>query len=194
MFDSLDAATFLVDDRFDRFDLVYADGALPIFNKERFHQVFGYYEGLLEFAEGVMPQLKAAVPMENFDEFQAACLSDKTLLKRLRRTIGAMRPSFDMPRVAKTVAEQKIEVKLAGTETKPLLVLDKNKKYVFFTLLEDGFLRSSLADDRPTSTYTDEPSVSLTIRSGLGGSSFSMSAMRRSIPAPTARNAKENAS
>jgi len=145
VFDTLDAATFLVE---DRFDLAYADGALLIFNKERFHQVFGYYEGLLQFAQGVMPQLKAAVPMENFADFEAACLSDKTLLKRLRRTIGAMPPSFDMPRVAKTVAEQKIEVQLAGTETKPLLVFDKNRKHVFFTLLEDGFLLSSLAHDR----------------------------------------------
>jgi hypothetical protein len=86
-----------------------------------------------------MPGLKAAVPMQNFADFETACLADKTLMKRLRRTIGALPQKFDMERVAKAIAEQSIPVTLAGTKKNPLLVFDRAKKHDFFTLLEDGF-------------------------------------------------------
>ena len=51
-------------------------------------------------------------------------------------------------RVARAIADQSIPIKLAGTKKKPTLVFEKSKKHDFFTLLEDGFLRSSIADDR----------------------------------------------
>jgi hypothetical protein len=143
VFDTLDDASFLID---DDFDLAYVEDVLLIFDKEKFHVMFGYYGGLQQFAQSAMPGLKAAVPMQNFADFEKACLADKTLMKRLRRTIGALPPKFDMARVAKAIAEQSIPVTLAGTKKNPLLVFDKAKKHDFFTLLEDGFLRSSYTD------------------------------------------------
>jgi hypothetical protein len=143
VFDTLDAASFLID---DDFDLAYVGDSLLIFDKEKFHTMFGYYDGLEQFARDAMPNLKASVPMENFADFEAACLADKTLMKRLRRTIGAMPKAFDMARVAKAIVDQSIPVALAGTKKKPLLVFDKTKKHDFFTLLEDGFLKSSYTD------------------------------------------------
>ncbi len=143
VFDTLDAATFLLD---DEFDVAYVNDTLLIFDKDRFHSMFGYYEGLQKFAKDAMPNVKTAVPIENFAEFEAACLADKTLMKRLRRTIGSMPKTFDMARVAKTIAEQAIPVQLGGTKKSPTLVFDKTKKHDFFTLLEDGFLKSSITD------------------------------------------------
>ncbi len=143
VFDKLDQATFLLD---EDIDVVYVADTLLIFNKDRFHTMFGYYEGLQKFAKDAMPNVKAAVPIQNFEEFEAACLADKTLMKRLRRTIGSMPKTFDMVRVAKTIAEQAIPVKLGGTKKNPLLVFEKAKKHDFFTLLEDGFLKSSITD------------------------------------------------
>jgi len=143
IFDTLASASFLID---DDFDLAYVDDVVLIFDKEKFHTMFGYYEGLQQFAQAAMPNLKAAVPMQNFADFEAACLADKTLMKRLRRTIGAMPQKFDMARVATAIHEQSIPVALAGTDENPLLVFDKLKKHDFFTLLEDGFLKSSYTD------------------------------------------------
>ena len=143
VFDTLDTASFLLD---DRFDVAFVDNTLLIFNKDHFHSMFGYFDGLKAFAKDVLPNVKAAVPIENFADFEAACLGDKTLMKRLRRTVGSMPKTFDMARVVKAIVDQSIPVALGGTKKAPTLVFDKIKKHDFFTLLEDGFLKSSITD------------------------------------------------
>jgi len=142
-FDQLAGATFAFDDHFDS---AYVAGRLVVLQKENFHTMFGFYEGLKAFVSAALPTLQKMVPIENFADLEAVCLADKSLMKRLRRTMASIPPNFDPVRFAAMIRRDGIPVKIAGTETKPTFVFEKAARHDFFNLLEDGFLNSSATD------------------------------------------------
>lgn len=144
VFDSIHEVTFTLD---EEIDAVYLDAQFYIFRKERFHTMFGYYEGLKQFAIEAMAEIEEAVPIQNFEDFEAACTGDRMLMRRLRRTFKALSEGFDMEKVVTTIKEQKVPVEIVQVDGKDTLVFDKKKKFDFMLLLEDGFLHSEMTDN-----------------------------------------------
>jgi hypothetical protein len=141
VFDSLHEVTFALD---DDFDAVYVDEQIYIFKKEHFHTMFGYYEGLKEFASEALAEIGEKVPISNFEDFKTACISDRMLMRRLRRTFKSLGEGFDMNKVLATIDQQKVPVDVINADGKEMLVFNKSKKFDFMRLLEDGFLHSEM--------------------------------------------------
>lgn len=114
-----------------------------IFNKDSFHKIFRFFEELLKTAKKTLAAIKSSVQIENFDEFEAACvghvqmqaklknISNKPYLKRLK-----------MSAIKKVIDKVGLNVKIVTKNRQEMLQFDPKDKWAILRLLDDDYLNS----------------------------------------------------
>ena len=142
-FDKVDKPIFL----FDKYiDCIETEDYIFIFNKDKFHKMFHFYELLEKNADVILKDIKTNIPIKNFDEFQKSCKGHFQKLLKLKNI--ANRPYFKNIKMAQlkiVIKKFDLPVEVAknsgGEET---LLFNPNDKWAILRLLDDDYLSSML--------------------------------------------------
>jgi hypothetical protein len=86
--------------------------------------------------------IKGQVPIANFADFEAACHCDSRVLSRLKNMCQCPHIKSITPTTLKaTIDRLGLDVAMNDDGT---LIFDPKKKWVFFRLLDDGYLNSPM--------------------------------------------------
>jgi hypothetical protein len=141
-FDVLRDHVYLLD---CRVDCMSVGGFMFIFQKANFHSIFRFYEEIVRKAQETLEVIHERDIIDNFDEFERACLGHQQKLAKLRNI--ATRPYLatmtvtEMKAVAREFRRSITFRKVGGKER---VVFDRADKWEILRLLDDDFLASKL--------------------------------------------------
>jgi hypothetical protein len=126
-------------------DCMSVDGFMFIFQKANFHLIFQFYEEIVRKAQETLEVIHERDIIDNFDEFEGACLGHQQKLAKLCNI--ATRPYLatvtvtQMKAVAREFGRSITFRKVGGKER---VVFDPSDKWEILRLLDDDFLASKL--------------------------------------------------
>lgn len=133
---------FLFDDDIDCFSW---DGYLYIKHVSNFQRIFEYFEQLRERASTAVDTVVQRVPVQNLDEFRAACTRQPQMMAKIVQI--SRKPYLErlsMADIQRTIQEFSLPVQLVtdGEQEKLLFENDREKRWLILKLLDDDYLGS----------------------------------------------------
>jgi len=141
-FDTVKQPLFLFD---YNIDCLSRDDEMFIFSKDKFQKIFQFFEKLLESAAVTLKEIKAQVPILNFDQFEDSCKGHLQKLAKLSSIAG--KPYFkvlSMKQMKKVIKEFKLPLETKRVDGEEMLVFDGSDKWVILHLLDDYYLGSPM--------------------------------------------------
>lgn len=148
--------TFFADGTFDKIsnpifvfdeyiDAVWIAPDMAILNKDNYHRIFNFFAEVVQHATTTLTAIQAAVPIENAQEFVADCTRNALILTKLR---GISQRNYfgqlNMDMLAGIIAQYNLPIAIRGQGVNRRLVYDKQHKWKFLRLIDDGFLTSGM--------------------------------------------------
>ena len=145
-FDTLEDQIFLLD---KNIDCIIFKNIVYIINKNNFHEIFNYYDGLKEEAKCILNEIREKVVIFNYSDFMDACLSNKNMLSILLsiKQRGYLK-TMSTDRLVKVINENGINIEIIYENGKPQLKYNKDDKYAILRLLNDDYLKSVMTEIR----------------------------------------------
>ncbi len=141
-FDTVKQPLFLFD---YNVDCLSSDDKMYILSKDKFQKIFQFFEKLLESAEVTLKQIKARVPILNFNQFEESC---KGHLQKLAKLTSIASKSYfkvlSMKQMKTVIKEYKLPIETKRVDGKEALVFDESDKWVILHLLDDYYLGSPM--------------------------------------------------
>jgi hypothetical protein len=132
--------------QFDKYyDVVLNNDHLFIFNKNNFHNIFKYYQEILQMAEETLNKVITIIPIENFDVFRESCLKNSNKLSKLRNIANkAYLETITMEDMKRVIASHGLEIDIANNNGTEKLVYNSSNQWGILNLLEDCYLNSGM--------------------------------------------------
>lgn len=145
-FDSIKEPAFL----FDQYvDCISLDRWLFIFKKSLFRKIFQFFELAQQAGRETLSKIETKVPIQNFEEFGAACMRDKRKLAKLRAiTSNPLIETVTMERLKAVITDYGLSIQMVEENGQEMLVYDSSDHWVLLRLLEDSFMRSPITEQR----------------------------------------------
>ncbi|RWP73478.1 Kiwa anti-phage protein KwaB-like domain-containing protein [Mesorhizobium sp.] len=141
-FDKITDPVFVFDEYVDAF---WISPDMAIINKDNYHRIFNFFAQVIQHANNTLTTIRAAVAIDNADEFVADCTRNALILVKLR---GISQRDYlgqlNMDMLAGIIAAYNLPIAIAGEGADRRLVYDKQHKWKFLRLIDDGFLTSNM--------------------------------------------------
>lgn len=159
-FSVVEEAIFVFDDQLDCF--VFGD-YIYVLRKRDFRRIFDQLAAVLRRAKRAARDLRAKVPIANFNAFEQACttdsrLADKVLAVRQRDYFDQLSYAMLQP----VIAEFSLDIPTAQVDGTTQLVFrsEPDQRFRILKLVDDDYLRSSMTDHRyEVNSKTDPPAA-----------------------------------
>lgn len=141
-FDKITNPIFVFD---EQFDAVWISPDMAIINKDNYHRIFNFFAEVIQHANTTLAAIQGAVAIENAAEFVADCTRNVLILNKLRGI--SQREYLDqlnMDTLANIIATYNLPIAISGQGANRRLVYDRQHKWKFLRLFDDGFLTSGM--------------------------------------------------
>lgn len=149
-FDKITDPVFVFDEYVDVF---WISPDMVIVNKDNYHRIFNFFAQVIQHANDTLTAIRAAVSIQNADEFVADCTRNALILVKLR---GISQRDYlaelNMDMLAGIIATYNLPIAIAGEGVDRQLVYDKQHKWKFLRLIDDGFLTSNMTGNNYEAT------------------------------------------
>jgi Domain of unknown function (DUF4868) len=144
-FDRVREPMFLFD---QNIDCVSRGDDMFIFNKDRFHKIFRFFEMVLKAAKTTLKIIKTKIPIANYDDFETACIGHLQMQAKLKNIAGKSDlGKIKMVDIKKVLREfPGLNVEITKKNGKEMLVFNPSDKWALLRLLDDDYLKSLMTD------------------------------------------------
>jgi len=130
-------------------DCYYWDGYLYIRNTTQFQRIFGYFERLRERVNEIIDAVLDRVPVDNSDEFRAACVGQQQMMSKLAQI--SEKDYFELIEfddLAQTIEDFDLDIETIGEGDDRRLVFDRapDRRWLILKLLDDDYLGSTMTN------------------------------------------------
>ena len=142
-YDKVKGTSFIFDRRIDCF----CGSPMFILNKDRFQNIFHFYELVQAAAQETLERIRAAIPIHNFDQFAAACEGHLQMLKKLKNI--ASQPYLEnltIDAMKQVIEDIPLPIDTTITDGQEKLVFDPKRKWVILKMLDDDYLKSIMTN------------------------------------------------
>lgn len=139
-YDRVDDRTFLLD---EKADFVLHDSVMYVINGVAFERLFGRIDSELADVEAVLDGLTRYIPIQNAEEFVAACSQQFQMRSKIRSiATKSYLTSVSITDIKTVVAEFKLDIEIESDE----LVFDGHprRRWEILKLLDDDYLGSTM--------------------------------------------------
>jgi hypothetical protein len=141
-FELLREPGFLFD---ERIDCILFRNHIFSFKKGNFHSIFRYYDQMRTFAGTSLATIHQSVPIENFVEFQSACMAHPLKMAKLVNIAGKpYLQNITMADVRRTINQNNLPIEIVNDRGVEKLHYDSRNQWVILNLFDDVFLDSEL--------------------------------------------------
>ena len=128
-------------------DCVCQSGVMFLFKKERFHEMFRFFEMVRKVAGETLETIRAAVPIQNFEAFVKDCEANMSKLVKLNHI--AAKPylaRLTIDDIKKVIMKNNLAVPIVRVGGKEMIVYEHADKWVLLKLLDDDYLWSLMTE------------------------------------------------
>jgi hypothetical protein len=141
-------STFVFD---EDFDCVAYRGFVFVKHIAAFQRIFRYFEAIRDQANEVVSAVIERVPIENDNQFRAACVGNVQMAERLTRLVR--KEYFDritMGDIRRTIEQFNLDVQIVEDGGEEKLVFDGSpaRRWLIVKLLDDSFLGSVMTEEK----------------------------------------------
>jgi len=147
-FNKFKKKVFLFD---DHFDCVEYEGFLLIKSVGNFEWIFGYVAQLHALAQDVIKDIRGAVPIAGFAEFEAACLKQPQMTAKLASLAGrGYITSLNLEKCKEIIKQFDLPIEVVSEHGIEKLQFDPapERRWLILKVLDDDFLNSDLTNAR----------------------------------------------
>lgn len=157
-YDLLESPPYQFDSTFDA--IAVGDFIFSI-DKRNFQNLFRFYEHLVKDAKESLQDIRAAIPIANFDDFKSACLRDTRMMGRLQ-AIAARGDlaRFTIPVIKRLIKDYGLVIEIKKEDGKERLLFAGARRWDILNLL---------ADRHVTSPVTHKKYEANSVREVMGG-------------------------
>jgi hypothetical protein len=122
---------------------------LYILHKGRFEAMFGFFDEVREAASRTLETIRSTIPIQNFEELEAACLGHIQMLRKLKNI--AARPwlsRITMDDIRHVIGDMGLSLQVRRQAGKEVLTFDPKNKWEILRLLDDDYLKSVMTGEK----------------------------------------------
>lgn len=141
-FDKINNPIFVFDEHIDVF---WIAPDMAILKKDNYHRIFNFFAQMIQNANITLTAIQNAVAIDNAAEFEADCRRNALILTKLR---GISQRNYvgqlNMDMLADNIARHQLPIEITGQGANRRLVYERQYKWKFLRLIDDGFLTSGM--------------------------------------------------
>ncbi len=133
-------------------DCMSRGNTMFIFDKDRFHRMFHFYETLQKAATEILSDIQGLVPIDNFDKFGEDCKRNPVKIAKLKsiaKKTATYKKKLTLHNIQQVIAKYSLDVKIVTDNqdaNKQVLQYDATKSWILLKLLDDDFLWSEMTE------------------------------------------------